>query len=465
MKRQRYDNKAERQILIGMIVDDVVLGRIASKYRKNMFKSKYANLIAKWCVNFYKKYEDMPMNQIEHLFESWSAKTNDKDTIKLVAKFLDSLSQDYEELATESNSAYIIDIAGTHFNKVKLEKHTEKIQGDIERGLTDEAVSTACSFNQIEMGIGESIDVLQDKEAIKECFKEKGQSLIQYPGAVGKFIKRAMGRDCFVSFMGPEGRGKSFFLEDVAFRGMLQRKKVAYFEAGDMSQNQVMARLMARVCKRPIFPKEFDYPITIQNNGDYSVSVDHDERIYKKKLSWQDAKKTCKKIMKNKIKSRDPYLKLSCHPNSTLSVSMIQDRIENWTRENWVPDIIVIDYADILLMNGAGLEGRDLINDTWKKLRSLSQKYHCLVVTATQADASSYDEKGVITRKNFSEDKRKLAHVTGMIGINQTDPEEKDLGVMRLNWIKLRDEDFSEKAVVWVAGCLSIANPIIRSTF
>jgi hypothetical protein len=52
-----------------------------------------------------------------------------------------------------------------------------------------------------------------------------------------------------------------------------------------------------------------------------------------------------------------------------------------------------------------------------------------------------------------------------MIGINQTDPEEKDLGVMRLNWIKLRDEDFSEKAVVWVAGCLSIANPIIRSTF
>jgi len=142
---------------------------------------------------------------------------------------------------------------------------------------------------------------------------------------------------------------------------------------------------------------------------------------------------------------------------------MIQETIENWTREDWVPDVIIIDYADILLMNGAGLEGRDLINDTWKKLRALSQKFHCLVVTATQADASSYDAT-IITKKNFSEDKRKIAHVTGMIGLNQS-PEEKELGVMRLNWLKVRDEAFSENKCVFVAGCLSIANPAIRSTF
>ena len=113
-------------------------------------------------------------------------------------------------------------------------------------------------------------------------------------------------------------------------------------------------------------------------------------------------------------------------------------------------------------MNYYGIEGRDKINETWKQMRSLSQKYHCLVVTATQADAASY-ETDLIRRRNFSEDKRKYAHVTGMIGINQKDPEEKEKEVMRLNWLKLRDGLYSETRCVYIAGCLSIANPAIRS--
>jgi hypothetical protein len=464
MKIKKYDNKSERLILTGMIVDEAVLRRIAANSQKNMFKSKYANLISKWCIKFYDKYGDAPMNHIEYLFESWSAKTNDKETVKIVSKFLDSLSQEYEELLEESNSAYTIDLAGAHFNKVKLDRHTEKIQGDLERGLTDDAVNSACSFDRIEMGVGEIVNVMQDKEAIREAFKAKGKPIIEYPGAMGRFLKGAFERDGFVAFMGSEGRGKSFLLEDVAFRATLQRRRVAYFEAGDMSQKQVMLRLMTRISKRPLKAKTIDYPIGIEKNEDYSVSVETQEKKYKNALSWQKAYKACKQVMKRRVKSKNPYLKLSCHPNSTLSVGMIADRIEQWTKDDWVPDVIVIDYADILLMNTPGLEGRDLINDTWKKLRSLSQKYHCLVVTATQANAGSYNTT-VVTRKNFSEDKRKLAHVTGMIGINQKDPEEKDLGVMRLNWVKLRGEDFSEKQVIFIAGCLSIANPIIKSTF
>ena len=166
--------------------------------------------------------------------------------------------------------------------------------------------------------------------------------------------------------------------------------------------------------------------------------------------------------MKRKIGSRQSYLKLSVHPNSTLSVSGIKNILRTWEQEEWVPDIIVIDYADILDMDSYKLEGRDRINETWKQLRSLSQIYHCLVITATQADAGSYDAT-LIRRCNFSEDKRKFAHVTGMVGINQTDPVEKELGVMRFNWLKLRDGKYSENVCVYIAGCLAVASPMIKS--
>ena len=115
-------------------------------------------------------------------------------------------------------------------------------------------------------------------------------------------------------------------------------------------------------------------------------------------------------------------------------------------------------------MSYPGLEGRDRIDETWKHLRFLSQMFHCLVVTATQSDTLCYNAN-IITKRNFSGDKRKNAHVTGMIGLNQKDPEEKEIGVTRLNWVVMRERAFSVHKCVYVAGCLAIANPAIRSTY
>jgi hypothetical protein len=94
-------------------------------------------------------------------------------------------------------------------------------------------------------------------------------------------------------------------------------------------------------------------------------------------------------------------------------------------------------------------------------MRALSQEIDCLVVTATQANAASYKSE-LMGRWNFSEDKRKLAHCTGMIGINAT-VKEQDRGIQRLNWIVLREGEFSYTKCVNVANCLAISNPAIRS--
>ena len=87
MKIQKKNNNIERQILIGMIVDQIVLGRISAKWQRGMFKSKWANIIAKWCLKFYAEYEDAPLNQIENLFEAWAEKTKDKESINLLINF------------------------------------------------------------------------------------------------------------------------------------------------------------------------------------------------------------------------------------------------------------------------------------------------------------------------------------------------------------------------------------------
>ena len=264
--------------------------------------------------------------------------------------------------------------------------------------------------------------------------------------------------------MAPEKRGKSWWLIDIAFRSLFQRRKVAFFEAGDMSQNQIMRRLMIRVCKRPWYPCKIKYPISIKRNkSSTKARVRTRGRRIRNQLSYREALKSCKDIIIKKTKSKETLFKLSCHPNSTLNIKGIKSILQDWERGGWVPDVIVVDYADILDMEQYGLEGRDKINEVWKQFRSLSQIYHCLVVTATQSDSASYGVE-TIRKKHFSEDKRKLAHVTGMIGLN-ADDEEKNKGIMRLNWVVLREGRFSESKCVYVAGCLDIGNPAMKSCF
>jgi hypothetical protein len=465
MKIQRKSYDEERAILIGMIVDKTVLGRIYSKWQGPMFRSGHANKIGQWCIDYYKKYQKAPGRHIQSIFESWTTITQNKDATETVSQFLDTLSRQYRRLRCESNSQYIIDTATKYFNRVKLEHLTETITGDLFQDKVDKAIQRMSNYRQLEMGVGEGINVLEDVDAIRRAFDEIHEPLITFPDGLGKFFGDRLERDGLIAFQGVEKRGKSFWLQEIGFRGIIQRRRVAFFECGDLSEHQIMRRFMCRVARHPMKAGKYKYPKSIRlkkrENQAPLPLVFYDRRIAKEGLSWRQSYKACKKLTDGRhLKS---MWRLSCHFNDTLSVNGIQNILDEWARDEWIPDIIIIDYADILNMDHPGLEGRDRIDHTWKQLRRLSQERHCLVVTATQAAARAYKAQ-TQGQSHFSEDKRKLAHVTGMVGLNQT-VQEKEKGIMRLNWIELREGFYSERQCCYVASCFELANMSVCSVF
>lgn len=465
MQVNRRDGSDERRILIGMIVDRVVLGRISTKWEKDLFSSKWANLVAGWCHKFFEKYNKAPGKAIEGLFESWASRHGESDTVKLVEKLLSSLDGEYRSLKRESNSDYIIDLASNHFNKVKLSKLAKQLEGAVDNGELDDAVKSITSYNKLEMGLGSGINVLQDKEAVRAAFAERRESIIKYHGDLGTFLGDSLERDGFIALVASAKKGKTFVLMDMAWRAMEQRRKVAFFQMGDLSQNQSMRRFMIRAARRPYKPGKILYPIKVEKDPDEDMAiVEHKEKEYTDGLDWRKCWKSCKEVMESKARTKEPLLKLSCHAACTLNVHGIRGILQNWERTGWVPDVVIIDYADLIAPIAGYKESRDQVNATWTALRSLSTQLHCLTVAATQADAGSYTAH-TLHRSNFSNDRRKNDHVTGMIGINQS-VAEKEMGLMRWNWVvPYREGDFKEGVCVHVAGCLAIANPCIRSTF
>lgn len=475
MKIQNKSGSAERSVLIGMIVNQQVLGRVASRWRdEGLFASSMANTVGKWCVKFYRKHNGAPGKSIETIFRSW-ADTADKNSVKLIEKFLTSIAGQYSRMKKEINAGFVLDTATELFNEVAAKNLIQAVEGDLEIGKSSDALKRINTFLKIDIGAGESIDVLNDKLAIAEALDDEANAtLIKYSGAAGEFFGNALARECFIGVMGPEKRGKSWVLLDMAWRAMLQRRKVAFFEAGDLSKRQIMRRIYTRAMGRPLKPTRPDRPLMYPTNltrlgqvteGEESsfFDVSHEHRTYKDSVTESQIQKALERIKTEKIKSQKQYLKLSVHANSSLSTIGMRSILRDWeSYDDWTPDVVVLDYADILAPPpGFHGESRDAVNDNWKALRRMSQELHCLVIVGTQANAASYTSP-TLGMQNFSEDKRKFSHVTGILGLNQTNDEKKK-ALQRWNWLVLREEEFITSDSVTVAQCLGIANPCVRS--
>src|SRR5690606_4214129 len=97
------------------------------------------------------------------------------------------------------------------------------------------------------------------------------------------------------------------------------------------------------------------------------------------------------------------------------------------------------------------------------QLRALSQSLHCLVVTASQSDADSFNAH-TLGMRNFTGSMLKLAEANGIIGINMT-IREREMDMYRLNWIVLRESENVPTRCVHAAACRPLANMCVISSW
>lgn len=471
MKVETREGSKERLVLTSLITDSVVLGRVASRWDGELFSSKWANIIASWCINYHRSYGEAPRRAIVALFSSWTETHQDRETVTLIDRFLSGLSEEWESTPSMPSQS-LLDLAGSHFRRVRLARLRDALEGDLEANLTVEAEGRVEGYRRVELGTGSRINLFAEPGELDCLFaQDEEPPLVEYPGDLGVFWGRTLDRDNFVAIQAPEKSGKSFLLQDIAYRAMTQRRRVAYFEAGDMSKEQVLRRFITRAAKHPVrnptgkWPYTVKWPSKINTTTDGEApEVEFTEITFDEPLSQKQAMRACEKVMKVHVKSKKPYLSMSVHPNSSLSVPDINSILQSWSLDDgWHPDVVVVDYADILASPAGAKDEQQGIDATWRSLRRLSQELHCLVVTATQADAASYN-KTTQDMSNFSRDKRKNAHPSAIVAINCT-PAEREIGVYRLNYTARREGEAASRRCVTVAGCLALSSPCVRSSF
>lgn len=475
MRIRKVDRKIERHILIGMIVSTNYLSFISTKIDKHDLQNSYASIVAGWCLDYFKKYEKAPGKHIQEIFEYHNKKEEIGDNeVDMIEKLLEEISEQYSE-QDDINVDFLLDKTEEYLKKNEIQRVMVDVENKLNEGNVKGAENEILNMKPVQITSKDGLDPLVDIERVQNAFENVAEPVLKLEGAFGELLNEHLTRDSFVCFQAPEKSGKTWLIYWLGLQGLMQKRNVALFQIGDMTENQSIIRLSILLCKKSNkkkycgkFRKPAGFialaagrPATSRTCPD-GYDIQYEDVDLEKPLSAQEAHDAymtmCEELdIKN-------HFRLFTRPADTISFTDIDSELDRMEKqEGWIPDIVIVDYMDLARCEERVDSERAGINKIWKKAKSLDNKRHLLLISATQADAETYTGD-VQTRNNYSEDKRKYSHVNAMIGMSQTDAEKKD-GIMKFNTLVSRDGEYITSSVCYVLQSLRTGEPVVDSVF
>lgn len=206
--------------------------------------------------------------------------------------------------------------------------------------------------------------------------------------------------------MGPPGFGKSIFLPNFGIKALLNGQNVVHYSL-EMSEDRIGQRYDA-----------------IASGINQRQLMDHPDEVKEKYDMF-------KKITKSRLKLKE-------FPTSMASVLDIEAHLDNLrTFDNFEPDIIIVDYGDIMKSTRNTKNTYEEQGWIFRELRGLAIKRNVVIITATQTTRDSLSSDGgtaeIIGMDKAADSMEKNRILDVLFSITQS-MKDKDDGVINL-WV------------------------------
>jgi len=489
-----------------MIVSGTYLQRISKIFNPTYFQIDYARTIAKWCIEHMNLYGSAPQQHIEDIFQSRRREFADGQS-QMAEEFLRQISKAHEERES-FNSDYLFEKTRKYFHRRALLILTDRIEACALDDKIADAHMALKSFKAVSTDVSPWINPFDDS-FISEVFSNIDTNrLLHLPGKIGE-LTGPFERGWLVGWLGPMKRGKTFWLFECGFQAAMQKLNVIIVSL-EMNKTTNALRIYRRMTALPDEPGEYIYPVfDCANNQDGSCEMeersrfndiplfskdDQDKPKFSKSMDYRGCT-YCRENL-NFPKGENPYIPEWWYKISTIEKSFNIEDVRRGKRqfiaqfgsrirfrpypafsasindlesdleilefnESFIPDVIVIDYADILIPPDKRLIERSALDSIWKGLKGLAEKRNCLVITASQSNRGAI-QKDDVSQIDIAEDIRKIAHVDAMFGLNQNRSERQEM-VMRVNVLAHRHRAFSDYRQALILNQLDLGLPCIDS--
>lgn len=365
----------QKQIIISMIQEPKLFERIGLFIKADNFEIEDYSSIFSCLLSFYDKYKGLPSKEVCH----------------------ELIKDKYEKINKSSITAL----------EVVSELYNAKRIGTADLQCIEENVKSFVSCQALKQAILDSIEDLGDvgkhlhvkdrvEKALQVCagLEDLGVNVYDIDEVASRWVRRLQGNEVVrfstnwsefdktfggygcgevFTFAGPAHSGKSMYLVNAGANLLLQKKNVLHISL------------------------EMSEAITSQRYDMRLLGLTKDE------LKTAMANQKIKELLQNSI----GQLVIKRYPAATVTapeISMYIKRLNNI--KGFIPDILIIDYADIMRSSSKYLDKRFELDLIYQEVRNLAIEHNVPVITATQLNRSALEklEAGkILTEETIAE--------------------------------------------------------------
>lgn len=500
----RLDFNREKQVLVNLIVDTTYCKEVLKYAKEEYFKSQHASKLLQWVKAYFDSYGVAPKHQILDIFEQEKAGI-DNDVNEQISNVLQCL--DSTELTDNHNTQYLVDNAIDLFREKHLAMQIETARDSLSSGSVlgaETALAEAFEFRDMTSKWVKFEDEEYIRQVVRQMVVKQDleTAFFKFDGRLGEFIG-PIERGWFIAFLAPAKKGKTTYLMETIIAAIRQKRNVIFLSL-EMPVNQLYARyLLSTVGQKPeVAEYDIDVPVMDCLYNQHGTCKKDDIRVgigqlvdeegniqaYSADLNW-DVCTECrgtsdfepyawKAPVRKEYIDEGTYVKRAVQfsqlfgkycraihiPSKTATVQELKQEVQYIVdSENFIPDLIVIDYADLIKPEkGSGVKRHDL-DDVWEGIRAWGQEDNVLMVSASQTNRTSATAAYMMDT-HVAEDYSKIAKLDIAIGLCQNDVM-KVLGMMNLNKVAHRHNEYVQSHTCTVLQELSHQQAVLDSEF
>lgn len=389
----------EKIIVYNYLTDANYFETVYEYINSSFFSNENHKTVVKILKEYYRNHQKFPNpTELKLNFTSPS----DRQALKEVLLSFKDIDKKYDKDLLLKNTERFFKEKAVHNTVINTYVNIQA--GDINSSEILKSFEKACSISLVE---NKGFDYL---EKIDEHCDEL-QKVFKYIPSGWKWLDErigggflATGRAIYV-FYGVTNVGKSIFLGNIATNILSQNKTVVLISM-EMPEQVYAKRISAQLSQIPM--------------DDLSSEI----QLLKTKLNSY------------KLKNKEAKLIIKEFPPKTVSTLHIKTYIEKLKNSGVNPDIIILDYLNLIAPADKGQSSYDSVKQITEAVRAMSYQFECPIITATQANRSAYNEAnpGLET----TSESMGLSHTADAQFSIWTEKEEMDLNLIHLGITKNR---------------------------
>jgi len=365
-----FSPEFQKQIVTAMIQEPKIFEKLGLLTDPAFFEIRDLSIIFKGLQSFYEEYRGMPTKEAlgdflqktytnESLFENINELYEKRNIASSTLQYIEENVRNFISCQAIKKAVYeSLDDLGD------IAKH-QNVKDRIEKALT-----IGASLDDLGM------DVYDDDEILDRWIKRKEQSDVKRIDSGWTWFNEVFGgygEGELFTFMGPAHSGKSMYLVNVGANCLLQKLNVLHITL-EMSEE--------------ITAQRYDMRLLGLNKTDLKTTKANSK-------------------LKELLEQRLGRLILKRYPSGVATAADISTfirRIE--TTKGFKPDILIIDYADIMRSTQKYNDRRFELDSIYQQIRNIGIEFKIPVITATQLNRSSLsklESGGILTEEYIAE--------------------------------------------------------------